>query len=108
MKAFATLHMYVVTNTRVTNQRRCNTCSSYLYESISTFETGIFNKVRQLQGQLMPQPGNGTGVYQFESAAHLNYNSTKSFLNTLQFVECFKVIPDTFDYHNSFGIYPNQ
>lgn len=30
----------------------------YLYETISSFEAGIFNKVCHLQSQLMPQPVN--------------------------------------------------
>lgn len=50
-------HVFYI-NTDNSNEDLTQWASSYLYESISTFETGIFNKICQLQSQLMPQPGN--------------------------------------------------
>lgn len=50
-------HVFYINIDKNSKQDLTHWASSYLYESISTFETGIFNKVCQLQSQLMPQPG---------------------------------------------------
>lgn len=62
-------HVFYINIDKNSNQALTHWASSYLYESISTFETGIFNKVCQLQSQLMPQPGNLKRLFHFQLPA---------------------------------------